>query len=301
LTYNKPGTKSSKLLEAGRKLIVSRKTNLKLMVTIVAIALEAIVPAQILAAPSSASANALRLAQLFYPPASDRQIVAVTGQGYASLPADLANIVVSFSNRDSQSREDSIPESSSSKPGKAKPAPLKESDLAPVVSALKAAGIPDQKIKVTVDPLEGRNVRYYSNYGGNATIKIEVEKPTSERIDQLVKVVNGAKSRTAKIFVEGATVQYVLNSCEALENASYLSAMQDAKMRANAVAKAMGVQLTDVPSVAELPFLGRLYSPCSQNRDVTGAIFSRPMSPYSPGAPAEVGIYREIAVTYRVR
>jgi uncharacterized protein YggE len=86
-----------------------------------------------------------------------------------------------------------------------------------------------------------------------------------------------------------------------VEDAAYLSAVQDAKMRADALAKAMGVQLADGPSVAELPFLGRLYSPCTQSRDVTGAIFSRSPSSYSPGTPAEVGIYREISVTYRTR
>jgi uncharacterized protein YggE len=264
---------------------------MKLSIGFVALALLTTMPVRILAAP-----NDRRLAQLFYPPASERPVVAVTGQGYASLPADTANVEITLTNSNPQDRENP------NKPGRAKPAPLTEAALALIVSALKAEGIPAQKIKVAIDPLQSRSGRYGSpSDASNATMKVVVDKPTTESIDRLAKVVNTAAARKANVYVEGATVQYVVNSCKAVEDAAYLSAVQDAKMRADALAKAMGVQLADGPSVAELPFLGRLYSPCTQSRDVTGAIFSRTPSSYSPGAPAEVGIYREISVTYRTR
>lgn len=271
---------------------------MKLTIGFVALALVTTIPASILAAPASAAPSDRRLAQLFYPPASERPIVAVTGQGYASLPADTANMEITLTNRNPQEREDGTAD----KPGKPKPVPITAAALAPIVSALKAEGISDQKIKVVIDPLQGRGSRY-SNLSGlsTATVKVVVDKPTTELVDRLAKVVNEATARKGKIYVEGATVQYAVNSCKAVEDAAYLSAVQDAKMRADALAKAMGVQLADGPSVAELPFLGRLYSPCTQSRDVTGAIFSRSPSSYSPGAPAEVGIYREISVTYRTR
>jgi uncharacterized protein YggE len=270
---------------------------MKLTIGFVALALITAIPARILAAPTSSAPSDRRVAQLFYPPASERPIVAVTGQGYASLPADTANMEITLTNRNPQEREDGTGD----KPGKAKPFPMTEAALAPIVNALKAEGIAEQKIKVLIDPLQGRS-RYSNSTGfSNATIKFSVDKPTAASIDRLAQVVNTTAARKTKIYVEGATVQYVVNSCKAVEDAAYLSAVQDAKMRADALAKAMGVQLADGPSVAELPFLGRLYSPCTQSRDVTGAIFSRSPSSYSPGTPAEVGIYREISVTYRTR
>jgi uncharacterized protein YggE len=278
--------------------ILVRQNNMKLSIGFVALALLTTIPVRILAAPASSAPNDRRLAQLFYPPASERPVVAVTGQGYASLPADTANVEITLTNRNPQERENETP----NKPGKAKPAPLTEAALASIVNALKAEGIPAQKIKVVIDPLQSRSGRYGSpSDASNATMKVVVDKPTTESIDRLAKVVNTATARKTNIYVEGATVQYVVNSCKAVEDAAYLSAVQDAKMRADALAKAMGVQLADGPSVAELPFLGRLYSPCTQTRDVTGAIFSRTPGSYSPGAPAEVGIYREISVTYRTR
>jgi uncharacterized protein YggE len=270
---------------------------MKLTIGLLAIALIATIPARILAAPASSASSDRRLAQLFYPPASEKPIVAVTGQGYASVPADLANIEITLTNINAQEEAARTAQGTV----RAKPMPITTATLAPIVNALKAEGIPEQKIKVTIDPLQGRN-RYSSIVGlSNATIKVTVDRPTTASIDRLANAVNTATPSKTKIYVESATVQYVVNSCKAVEEAAYLSAVQDAKLRADALAKAMGVQLADGPSVSELPFLGRLYSPCTQSLDITGAMFSRSPNPYSPGTPAEVVIYREISVTYRTR
>jgi Protein of unknown function (DUF541) len=264
----------------------------------VAIALEATVPAATTAAPVPLTHTDTRVAQLFYPPVSDRPIIAVTGQGYASVPADLARIDVVLTNRPPQGSEYPLPAKSPTPRG---PMPITAADLTDIVTALKAAGVPDAKIKVTINPLERSRFRYTN---GNTAIVIELDKPTQDRVGQLIKVVNGAvanSGKPAKIYLEDVYVQYVVNRCEAVEDAAYLAAMQDAKLRAAALAKSMGVQLAEIPSVAELPFLGRFYSPCSQDSDITGTIFRRPATAYNPQTPATVEIYREIAVTYRLR
>jgi uncharacterized protein YggE len=282
---------------------VRRKTNLKVLFAMVAIALEATVAAQTLAAPPNGSPQDTRLAQLFYPPASDRQSIGVTGQGHARVPADLARMEVVLTNRNPQERGyPATAEAATAEPTKPQePKPITEAALTDIIKALQAAGIPESKIKVTLNPIESNKFRYLSR---NTAIAIELDKPTQTRVNQIVKVLNTAVSRQSdrtSIYLEDVYVQYVVNSCEAVEDAAYLAAMKDAKLRAGALAKSMGVQLADVPSVAELPFLGRFYSPCSQEPDIAGAIFRRPASPYNPETPAEVEVYREIAVTYRLR
>jgi uncharacterized protein YggE len=278
-----------------------KQLNLKLLLVGLAIAVEATLPAQSIAASPTAPTDT-RLAQLFYPPASDRQIIAVTGQGRATVPADLARVNIVFTNRNSQEFDPMSGSSASSKPS-AKPEPLTEASLAPIVTALKTAGVPDDKIKVTINSLE--RPRFPSYGRGNGSIMVELEQPTQSGVARLVKTVNAAlsspKGDRAKVFLEDIYVQYSVKSCAAVEDAAYGAAMQDAKLRSGALAKAMGVQLADVPSVAELPFIGRFYSPCSQDIDVTSAAMRRPPTAYDPTMPAAVEVYREIAVTYRLR
>ncbi len=274
--------------------------HLKLLLVGAAVALGSALPVQAIAAPKPASSDT-RIAQLFYPPASDRQIIAVTGQGRATVPADLARMNVVFTNRKAQDFDPMSNPNALSKPP-ATPAPLTEAALADIVTALKTAGVPADKIKVTINSLERPRFPSYSR--GNGTMTVEIEQPTQAGVARLVKTVNtalAAKGANPKVFLEDIYVQYSVKSCAAIEDAAYASAMQDAKLRAGALAKSMGVQLADVPSVAELPFIGRFYSPCSQDIDVTSAVMRRPPTAYDPTMPAEVEVYREIAVTYHLR
>jgi uncharacterized protein YggE len=272
--------------------VLNYKMYWKLGLVVGAIALQSTVPTVVLATGASPVAKDRRVAQLLYPPTSDRPIIAVTGQGFASTPADLAYLQLRVNNTDPQT---------ASEPGASKPkvAPLTLASLAKITDALKNIGITSQNIKVTIDPLDGRS--RYANSDGS--IGITIEKPTTERIDQVVRIakLGSLRNSGAKAYIESATVQYALKSCTELENAAYLAAVKDAKVRAEAVAKAMNVKLADPPSIAEIPFLGRLYSPCTQEKDVISAIFSRSANSYKAGTPAEVGVYRELGVSYRLQ
>lgn len=277
---------------------MTQKPHLNLLLVGAAVALGSALPVPAIAAPKPASSDT-RIAQLFYPPASDRQTIAVTGQGRATVPADRARMNVVFTNRNSQDFE---PMSGPTAKPPAKPTPLTEAALADIVTALKTAGVPADKIKVTINALERPRFPSYSR--GNGSIMVEIEQPTQAGVARLAKTVNtalAAKGANPKVFLEDIYVQYSVKSCAAIEDAAYAAAMQDAKLRAGALAKSMGVQLADVPSVAELPFIGRFYSPCSQDIDVTSAAMRRPPTAYDPTMPAEVEVYREIAVTYRLR
>ncbi|WP_055077804.1 SIMPL domain-containing protein [Pseudanabaena sp. 'Roaring Creek'] len=268
-----------------------RQSKLKLLVAIGVISIGAILPSQTIAAPSVVSNQNSTVAQLFYPPANDQQIIAVVGQGHASVPADLARIAVALSNYTKENYERDPQKPHKEEP---EPEPITESALNDILNSLKANGIPNDKIKVTIDPFKGRN----------ATIEIEIAKPTKEKVARIVKSVNSAvpqKTERNKIQLENVYVQYTVNNCETVETAAYLAAVKDAKLRANALAKSMGVNLADVPSIAELPFLGRFWTACSQDPDITASIFPRRALPYNPDTLPEVELYREIAVTYRIR
>ncbi|ACC83435.1 SIMPL domain-containing protein [Nostoc punctiforme] len=265
-------------------------------------------------------------AQLFYPPASDRHSLMVIGQGVVKVPADTADIELVFSsgssNGESETQPSSLPQTRriSSPSGYASGTPrangspslleqqdwdyktvaesspskksLTKATLQPVVNSLVAKGISADKIQVQINPNSSEN---------NAKILVRLEKPTRDRVQEIVATANKATSQLDNISVKSVGVEYAVNDCQALQSSVYQSAMKDAQSRAQALATAMSVKL-DVPSVAE-PFYTLFYPSCSSKTGVPLPSFaSFLLSPnYNPDAPAEVEMKKDIFVTYTTK
>jgi len=247
-------------------------------------------------------------AQLFYPPASDRHSLMVIGQGVVRVPADTADIELVFSsgasNDQLQTQPSSLPETRRiSSPTlllnyktAAESLPSKKSltkvTLQPVVNSLVAKGISADKIQVQINANSSEN---------NAKILVRLEKPTRDRVQELVATANKATSELENLSVKNVGVEYAVNDCQALQSSVYQSAMKDAQSRAQALATAMGVKL-NTPSVAE-PFYTLFYPSCSSKTGVPLPSFaSFLLSPtYNPDAPAEVEMKKDIFVTYTTK
>ncbi|MEH2271807.1 MAG: SIMPL domain-containing protein [Nostoc sp.] len=247
-------------------------------------------------------------AQLFYPPASDRHSLMVMGQGVVRVPADTADIELVFSSGGSNDQLETQPSSlpqtrrissptlllnyktaAESLPNKK---PLTKATLQPVVNDLVAKGIRADKIQVQINPNSSEN---------NAKILVRLEKPTRDRVQEIVATANKSTSELENLSVKSVGVDYAVNDCQALQSSVYQSAMKDAQSRAQALATAMGVKL-DTPSVAE-PFYTLLYPSCSSKTGITLPSFaSFLLSPtYNPDAPAEVEMKKDIFVTYTTK
>lgn len=135
----------------------------------------------------------------------------------------------------------------------------------------------------------------------NAKILVRLEKPTRDRVQELVATANKATSELENLSVKNVGVEYAVNDCQALQSSVYQSAMKDAQSRAQALATAMGAKL-GTPSVAE-PFYTLLYPSCSSKTGVPLPSFaSFLLSPaYNPDAPAEVEMKKDIFVTYTTK
>ncbi|MCC5656129.1 SIMPL domain-containing protein [Nostoc sp. XA010] len=265
-------------------------------------------------------------AQLFYPPASDRHSLMVIGQGVVRVPADTADIELVFSSKASndelQTQPSSLPQTRriSSPSGFGSPSLLEQQDraasptlllnyktaaeslpskklltkatLQPVVNSLVAKGISADKIQVQINANSSEN---------NAKILVRLEKPTRERVQEIVGTANKATSEIENLSVKSVGVEYAVNDCQALQSSVYQSAMKDAQSRAQALAAAMGAKL-GTPSVAE-PFYTLLYPSCSSKTGVPLPSFaSFLLSPaYNPDAPAEVEMKKDIFVTYTTK
>ncbi|MBN3942800.1 MAG: SIMPL domain-containing protein [Nostoc sp. NMS9] len=247
-------------------------------------------------------------AQLFYPPASDRHSLMVIGQGVVKVPADTADIELVFSsggsNDELQTQPSSLPETrrissptllfnyktaAESLPSKKS---LTKATLQPVVDSLVAKGIRADKIQVQINPNSSEN---------NAKILVRLEKPTRDRVQEIVATANKSTSQIENLSVKSVGVEYAVNDCQALQSSVYQSAMKDAKSRAQALASAMEVKLS-TPSVAE-PFYTLFYPSCSSKTGVPLPSFaSFLLSPaYNPDAPAEVEMKKDIFVTYTTK
>ncbi|MBN3883176.1 MAG: SIMPL domain-containing protein [Nostoc sp.] len=247
-------------------------------------------------------------AQLFYPPASDRHSLMVIGQGVVRVPADTADIELVFSSGGSNDQLETQPSSlpqtrrissptlllnyktaAESLPNKKS---LTKATLQPVVNDLVAKGIRADKIQVQINPNSSEN---------NAKILVRLEKPTRDRVQEIVATANKSTSELENLSVKSVDVEYAVNDCQALQSSVYQSAMKDAQSRAQALATAMGVKL-DTPSVAE-PFYTLFYPSCSSKTGVTLPSFaSFLLSPtYNPDAPAEVEMKKDIFVTYTTK
>lgn len=273
-------------------------------------------------------------AQLFYPPASDRHSLMVIGQGVVRVPADTADIELVFSSEDSnddletkpsslpQTRNISSPSRYASGTPRANGSPslleqqhqatsptlllnykkaaeslpskksLTKATLQPVVNSLVAKGISADKIQVQIGPNSSEN---------SAKILVRLEKPTRDRVQEIVATANKSTSQLENLSVKSVGVEYAVNDCQALQSSVYQSAMKDAQSRAQALATAMGVKL-DIPSVAE-PFYTLFYSSCSSKTGVPLPSFASLLlsTTYNPDAPAEVEMRKDIFVTYTTK
>ncbi|WP_322732153.1 SIMPL domain-containing protein [Nostoc sp. ChiQUE01b] len=247
-------------------------------------------------------------AQLFYPPASDRHSLMVIGQGVVRVPADTADIELVFSsggsNDELQTQPSSLPQTrrissptlllnyktaAESLPSKKS---LTKATLQPVVDSLVAKGISADKIQMQINPNSSEN---------NAKILVRLEKPTRDRVQEIVGTANKSTSQIENLSVKSVGVEYAVNDCQALQSSVYQSAMKDAQSRAQALASAMEVKLS-TPSVAE-PFYTLFYPSCSSKTGVPLPSFaSFLLSPaYNPDAPAEVEMKKDIFVTYTTK
>jgi uncharacterized protein YggE len=233
------------------------------------------------------------VAQLYYPPVSDRQGIQVFGQGQVRLPADKARLEFTFFRETPPAPDSTIPLPTAK--------PITKDNLQPVVDAIANLGIPAKDIKVQLD---ATSVIPFS--AAKPKIVFEIEKPTRSRMETIVNQVKDIAKDKAKVSVETVNVGYAIKDCQALTTAAYQAAVKDARLRAEAIASSLKVKLSDVPTVSESFFYDIVVPLCVTE---TGESLPLPLGygdlkllpPYNPEAPAEVQLRRDLFVTYPIK
>lgn len=225
-----------------------------------------------------------KLAQLFYPNASDGQEIQVIGIGQASQSADRALFSLRLTPKeDSRSSLEGMGE------------PLTMADLKPFVNALTAEGISVSETQISQPkppmlpiPLPG------NSDSGGAVIVVLLENPQSEDLDKVMGIVRSVEKQSARLSLKTAQVQFELNNCAALEQETYQAAVNNAQNRAQAIADSIGATL-DLPAVSE-PFYTLALPGCSGK---TFSFLNQPQT-YKPGMETKLKITRQLFFTYPI-
>jgi uncharacterized protein YggE len=169
-------------------------------------------------------------------------------------------------------------------------------DLQPVVDALKAAGVADSDIEISLLP--GNN--YYGKGGpaGTGQVLVAVAAPTSERLQELVNVATQAAWGTGKLEVYNIGAKLTHNDCAGLQQRALQQALADAQTRATAIAAELGVTLGEIQYVNDYPAGDPYGMPACGGQPYPYPEVYYPG--WDPSMGADVRVYRSMGVTYSV-
>ena len=250
------------------------------------------------AAPSGGASAGSARAQMV---PGDQPSVVVNGFGEATAPAESAIVQLIVRGDGGSGMQEPPADSSKPVPAPGQPPTLTDEDLAPIVEAIVAAGVPEADIAAMASsPFAGP-------FGpGSAQVVVTVGAEQLATIADIVAVgMEGAQSSPAGLFVEFVGVGYTVADCTGLERDARQDAADDARTRAEGLAEVVGLTLGDVLLVSDGGYYGGpdsgLASGCAEEplaEISSGKGYSLP--PFDPNAEAEVEVYANLSLAYAV-
>jgi uncharacterized protein YggE len=235
-------------------------------------------------------------AQVCEPPRS----LTVVGQGQVTAPADTALLEFRISVREPITADRTVDRTTaSSSPGLSIQSLRKftEDALKPTVEALLKAGVPQRHILIQSSSLQ------------NPKLLVKVEKPTQERLQQIVLSVDQALQPDKRLFLQSIGAVYSVNLCDPLERAARRLAIADAQRQVLGLAQDLSVPLGTLISASTAPLTGSPNSTACGSR--VGVALSTPnpfmlpaseqsLPPYDPAELPEVKIRSQVTLTHRI-
>ncbi len=174
--------------------------------------------------------------------------------------------------------------------------PLTEAALKPLIDAIKAQGISDADIEVTVYPSS-----YYGSYGSEGSARIAVNLRDVGKVGALVDAVNAAVPADGSLIIQNVSVLYTVDDCDVLLGQARTAAIEDARDNGRGLAEALGVSLGDILGASEYSYSPYGLSPCDPTFEISyyGA-YGYEGSSYDPAMPAEVVVVSNISLAFAI-
>jgi uncharacterized protein YggE len=175
------------------------------------------------------------------------------------------------------------------------PSPITEADLAPLIDAIKAQGVSDSDIEVTIYPSG-----YYDPYGsGSALVTVTLDNP-ADRVGPVVDAGTQAVNESGTLYLQNVSVLYTVDDCSALLAEARRAAVEDARENGAGLATALGVNLGEVAAASEYVYSPSGPSPCEPTFDTYyGYGYEGPS--YDPAMPAEAQIVSNVSISFSIR
>lgn len=220
----------------------------------------------------------------------NRRAIAVIGQGQATAPADTARIEFRFASR---APAEPPPPAATEAPAQESASLPGEELLKPVVDALVAIKVPKDNITIETSSLE------------NPKLLVKLDKPTRERVQEVVKAASSALQGGDALFIQGIGAEYAVKNCQPLESTARRAALKDAQNQVRGIASEMGVEVGELMLVTVYPIVSSAsVSACGSKVAVPTSPFaalSENTPPYNPSAPTEVQVRSQVSVTYAIK
>ncbi len=168
-------------------------------------------------------------------------------------------------------------------------APITEADLQPLVDAIKAQGVSDSDIKVTIYPSG-------SPYGGQ-TASVAVTLGDPSRTGDVINAANQALAQGGTISIQNVGVTYSVSDCDALLKEARKAAVEDARANGAGLADALGVGLGGIQGASEYSYDPLGYSAC-QPQSGPMPYYQGPS--YDPAQPAQVQIISNVTISFAI-
>ena len=209
--------------------------------------------------------------------------IVVTGSGKATAPATAATVQVIIG-----------PDFY----GMGPPDSLTETDIAPIVDAVVAAGVASTEIDIVIPATTSQ----FSGPGapGSAMLRFEIANPTDTSMNDLAQALYKAAT-DARLGIQHLGVLYATTDCPALLQAATDAAIADARTRADRIATSLGVEVGTLLQVMDSGFYGPETGSC-------GSPAMAGYGPYGPGidapvdptAPVEATATAQVTLTFEM-
>jgi uncharacterized protein YggE len=177
-------------------------------------------------------------------------------------------------------------------PTQVPPEPITEADLQPLIDAIKAQGVSDANIEVTIYPYS-----YYGPYG-SPTALVTVTLNDVSKVGGLIDAANQAIAASGTIYLQNTGVTYSVSNCDTLLTEARKAAVEDARNNGAGLAEALGVGLGAIQGATEYSYDPYGYSGCQSQ---SGPVYSSYMPPYDPAQPAEVQIISNVTISFAMQ
>jgi hypothetical protein len=169
-------------------------------------------------------------------------------------------------------------------------APIAEADLQPLVDAIKAQGVSDSDIQVTVYPSS------YNGPYGSLTARVTVTLRDPKRTGDLIDAGNQAVAESGTLYIQNVGVIYNVNNCDTLLKEARKAAVEDARDNGAGLAEALGVGLGDIQGASEYSYDPYGYSACQPQSQLP--YYQYEGSSFDPAQPAEVQIVSNVTISF---